>query len=160
MGLSGATRGKQSRSMSTRLRLPSSRVHAWPKEMRQWRRWRGVVGPRRQSSEFIRKRPLTSAAASPPTVADNGRWFHPCAGIKGDVAASAAYRAESYVSSLKAKMTVNAAAPANDAPGAGDPALIKMSNQHTKLGQARSEEPAPTKLNHQDNTHAAPVCAP
>ena len=53
-------------------------------------------------------------------------------------------------------MSVNAAG--NDAPGSEDP--IKMSNQHTKLGEARSEEPAPTKLNEQDNTHAAPVCAP
>ena len=35
-----------------------------------------------------------------------------------------------------------------------------MSKQHTKLlGQARSEEPAPTKLNDQDNTHAVPVRA-
>ena len=45
---------------------------------------------------------------------------------------------------------------ANAAWNDGEP----MSNQHTKLGQARSEEPAPTQLNHQDNTHAAPVCAP
>ena len=57
------------------------------------------------------------------------------------------------------EMPVNAAAPANDAPGAEDPASIKISNQHTKLGQARSEEPAPTKLNEQDNTHSAPVRA-
>ena len=54
--------------------------------------------------------------------------------------------------------------PANAArndgePGSDDPALIKMSNQHTKLGQARTEEPAPTKLNEQDNTHAVPVRA-
>ena len=57
-------------------------------------------------------------------------------------------------------MPANAAAPGNDAPGAEDPAPIKMSNQHTKLGQARSEEPAPTKLNeHEDNTHAVPVRA-
>ena len=57
-------------------------------------------------------------------------------------------------------MKVNAAAPANDAPGSElDPAPIK-SNQRTKLGQARSEEPAPTKLNeHEDNTHAVPVRA-
>ena len=46
------------------------------------------------------------------------------------------------------------------AKGSVDPAPIKMSNQHSKLGQARSEEPAPTKLNEQDNTHAVPVCAP
>ena len=57
-------------------------------------------------------------------------------------------------------MAANAAAPGDGAPGSVDPALIKMSNQHTKLGQARSEEPAPTKLNEQDNTHAVPVCAP
>ena len=55
--------------------------------------------------------------------------------------------------------------PANAArndgkPSFEDPALIKMSNQHTKLGQARSEESAPTKLNEQDNTHSVPVCAP
>ena len=56
-------------------------------------------------------------------------------------------------------MATNAAAPSDGAPGSVDPALIKMSNQHTKLGQARSEEPAPTKLNEQDNTHAVPVCA-
>ena len=54
-------------------------------------------------------------------------------------------------------MSVNAAAPGKNAPGSEDP--IKMSNQHTKLGEARSEEPAPTKLNEQDNTHAAPVRA-
>ena len=56
-------------------------------------------------------------------------------------------------------MPANAAAPGNDAPGSEDPAAVKMSNQHTKLGQARSEEPAPTKLNEQDNTHSAPVRA-
>ena len=56
------------------------------------------------------------------------------------------------------EMPANAAR--NDGkPSFEDPALIKMSNQHTKLGQARSEEPAPTKLNEQDNTHAVPVCA-
>ena len=32
-----------------------------------------------------------------------------------------------------------------------------MSNQHTKLGPARAEEPALTKLNDQHNTHAMPV---
>ena len=59
-------------------------------------------------------------------------------------------------------MQVNAkpaAAPGDGAPGSGDPALIKMSNQHTKLSQARSEEPAPTTLNDQRNTHAMPVRA-
>ena len=45
------------------------------------------------------------------------------------------------------------------APGTEDPVLIKMSNQHTKLSQARSEEPAPTKVNDQHNTHAMPVRA-
>ena len=66
-----------------------------------------------------------------------------------------------YVSMLAGQeMKVNAAAPANDAPGSElDPAPIKLSNQRTKLGQARSEEPAPTKLNEQDNTHSAPVRA-
>ena len=43
-------------------------------------------------------------------------------------------------------------------PGSEDPVSIKMSNQHTKL-EARSEEPAPTKLNEQDNTLAVPVRA-
>ena len=56
-------------------------------------------------------------------------------------------------------MPANAAVPGNDAPGSEDPAAIKMSNQHTKLGQARSEEPALAKLNDQDNTHAMPVRA-
>ena len=56
-------------------------------------------------------------------------------------------------------MPARAAAPGNDAPGSEDPALIKMSNQHTKSGQARSEEPAPTKLNDKHDTHAAPVRA-
>ena len=57
------------------------------------------------------------------------------------------------------EMPANAAR--NDGePGSEDPASIKMSNQHAKLGQARSEEPAPPKLNEQDNTHAAPVRAP
>ena len=56
------------------------------------------------------------------------------------------------------EMPANAAR--NDGePGSDDPASIKMSNQHTKLGQARSEESAPTKLNEQDNTHSAPVRA-
>eukprot|EP00964_Phaeocystis_antarctica_P115926 scaffold79904_cov70-Phaeocystis_antarctica.AAC.2 len=32
-----------------------------------------------------------------------------------------------------------------------------MSNQPTKVGQARAEEPAPTKLNDQHNTQAMPV---
>ena len=58
------------------------------------------------------------------------------------------------------EMPARAAAPGDGAPGSVDPALIKMSNQHTKLGQARSEVPASTKQNEQDNTHAAPVCAP
>ena len=52
-----------------------------------------------------------------------------------------------------------AAAPGDGAPGAEDPALIKMSNQHTKLSQARSEEPATTELNDQRNTHPMPVSA-
>ena len=57
-------------------------------------------------------------------------------------------------------MPANAAVPGNDAPGSEDPAAIKMSNQHTKLGEARSEEPAPTsRLNDEHDTHAVPVCA-
>ena len=39
------------------------------------------------------------------------------------------------------------------------PPLIKMSTQHTKLGQPRSEEPTPTKLNDQHDTHGMPVRA-
>ena len=50
-----------------------------------------------------------------------------------------------------------AAAPGDGAPASEDPALKKMSNKHTKPGQARAEEPAPTKLNDQHNTHAMPV---
>ena len=57
-------------------------------------------------------------------------------------------------------MPARAAARNDGEPGSEDPALIKMSNQHTKLGQARTEEPALTKLTEQDNTHAVPVCAP
>ena len=45
------------------------------------------------------------------------------------------------------------------AKGSVDPAPIKMSNQHSKLGQARSEEPASTKLNDEHDTHAVPVRA-
>ena len=56
-------------------------------------------------------------------------------------------------------MAANASAPGDGAPGSVDPALIKMSNQHSKLGQARSEEPASTKLNDEHDTHAAPVRA-
>ena len=56
-------------------------------------------------------------------------------------------------------MPANAARNDGEQDGPADPAPIKMSNQHTKLGQARSEEPAPTKLNDQDNTHAVPVRA-
>ena len=57
------------------------------------------------------------------------------------------------------EMPANAAR--NDGePGSDDPASIKMSNQHTKSGQVRSEEPAPTKLNEQDNMRAVPVCTP
>ena len=37
-------------------------------------------------------------------------------------------------------------------------ALIKI-NQAIKLGQPRSEEPAPTKLNDQHDTHGMPVRA-
>ena len=52
------------------------------------------------------------------------------------------------------EMPANAAR--NDGkPSFEDPALIKMSNQHSKLGQARSEESAS-----KDNTHAVLVCAP
>ena len=52
-----------------------------------------------------------------------------------------------------------AAAPGDGAPASEDPALIKMSNKHTKPGWARAEEPAPTKLDDQHNTHAMPVRA-
>ena len=52
-----------------------------------------------------------------------------------------------------------AATPGDGAPGSEEPAVIKMSNQQTKRGQARSEEPAPTTLNDQRNTHAMPVRA-
>ena len=43
-------------------------------------------------------------------------------------------------------------------PGSVAPALIK-SNQDTKLGQTRSEEPAPTKLNDQHDAHVMQVSA-
>ena len=46
----------------------------------------------------------------------------------------------------------------NGAPGSEDPALIQ-SNQDIKLGQTRSEDPAPTKLNDQLDTHGMPVRA-
>ena len=62
-------------------------------------------------------------------------------------------------SSFAMQATKPAAAPGDGAPGTEDPALTKMSNQHTKLSQARSEEPAPTTLNDQRNTHAMPVRA-
>ena len=52
----------------------------------------------------------------------------------------------------------NAAGQSAGAPGSEDPALIK-SNQDTKLGQARSEEPAPTKLNDQHDAHVMQVSA-
>ena len=52
-----------------------------------------------------------------------------------------------------------AAAPGDGAPASEDPALKKMSNKHTKPGQARAEEPAPSKLDDQHNTHAMPVRA-
>ena len=55
-------------------------------------------------------------------------------------------------------MKENAAGLSAGAPGSEEPALIK-SNQDTKLGQARSEEPAPTKLNDQHDTHGMPVRA-
>ena len=56
-------------------------------------------------------------------------------------------------------MVSPAAAPGDGAPDSEDPALIKMSNQHTKLSQARSEGPTPIKLNDQHNTHPMPVRA-
>ena len=34
-----------------------------------------------------------------------------------------------------------------------------LTKKETKLGQDRAEEPAPTKLADQDNTHAVPVRA-
>ena len=52
-----------------------------------------------------------------------------------------------------------AVTPGDGAPASEDPALIKMSNQHTKFSQARSEEPAPTTLNDQRNSHAMLVRA-
>eukprot|EP00964_Phaeocystis_antarctica_P012168 scaffold6712_cov67-Phaeocystis_antarctica.AAC.2 len=61
---------------------------------------------------------------------------------------------------LVSQMQANAkpaAAPGDGAPGTEDPVLIKI--QHTKRGQARSEEPAPTTLNDQHNTHPMPVRA-
>ena len=54
-------------------------------------------------------------------------------------------------------MQANAKPAAAPGDGTEDPALIKMSSQHTKLGPARPEEPAPTKLDDQHNTHAMPV---
>ena len=44
-----------------------------------------------------------------------------------------------------------AAAPGDGAPSSEYPAL------NTRLSQARPEEPAPTKLDDQHNTHAMPV---
>eukprot|EP00964_Phaeocystis_antarctica_P075387 scaffold46506_cov66-Phaeocystis_antarctica.AAC.1 len=59
-----------------------------------------------------------------------------------------------------ARQEMQANAKPAAAPGDGAPAaLVKMSNQHTKLGPARPEEPAPTKLDDQHNTHAMPVRA-
>ena len=56
-------------------------------------------------------------------------------------------------------MVSPAAAPGDGAADSkGHSALIKMSNQHTKLSQARSEETAPIKLNDQ-HTHPMPVRA-
>ena len=54
-------------------------------------------------------------------------------------------------------MQANDNAPGDCAPGSEDPALFKMSNQHTELGQTRAEEPALTKLNDKHNTHDMPV---
>ena len=57
-------------------------------------------------------------------------------------------------------MVFPAAAPGDGAPDSkGQSALIKMSNQHTKLSQARSEGPTPIKLNDQHNMHLMPVRA-
>ena len=50
-----------------------------------------------------------------------------------------------------------AVAPGDGAPGSEYPALIKMSNQHTKRCQARAVELAQTKLYNQHSTHAVPV---
>ena len=50
-----------------------------------------------------------------------------------------------------------AAAPSDGAPSSEYPALNKMTNQHTRLSQARPEEPASTKLDDQHNTQAMPV---
>ena len=58
------------------------------------------------------------------------------------------------------KMRANAkpaVAPGDGAPGSEYPALIKMSNQHTKRCQARAVELAQTKLYNQHSTHAVPV---
>ena len=47
-----------------------------------------------------------------------------------------------------------AAAPGDAAPGPEEPAPV---NQQTKLGSARAEGPAPSKLDNQHNTQAMPV---
>ena len=50
-----------------------------------------------------------------------------------------------------------AAAPRDGVPGSKTPALIKMSNQHTRLSRARTANPP--KLDVQHNTQAMPVRA-
>ena len=50
-----------------------------------------------------------------------------------------------------------AAAPRDGVPGSEYPALIKMSNQHTRLSRARTANPP--KLDVQHNTQAMPVRA-
>ena len=54
-------------------------------------------------------------------------------------------------------MVSPAAAPGDGAPDSKDHSAVIKMNQHTRLSQARSEEPAPIKLNDQHNTHPMPV---
>ena len=91
----------------------------------------------------------------------NLQLLHAIAVDFGSCTLSDVPRRNSPVTSLaRQEMQANAepaAAPSDGAPSSEDPALIKMSNQHTKLGPARPEKPAPTKLDDQHNTQAMPV---
>ena len=58
-----------------------------------------------------------------------------------------------------AQMVSPAAAPGDGAPDSKDHSAVIKMNQHTRLSQARSEEPAPIKLNDQHNTHPMTVRA-
>ena len=106
--------------------------------------------------------------SAPPPTSSTLHCNQPCnLQLLHAIAVGAVARSQTCTSQLagnpslaRQEMQANAkpaAAPSDGAPSSEYPALNKMTNQHTRLSQARPEEPASTKLDDQHNTQAMPV---